>query len=944
VSFSNVLVGIFLVVYAALALIVLRQPLVGRLALREVVRRPGQTAILIVGVMVAGASIFAVQVAIDTGTGYVTGNDLAAWGRDDIEITAGGATFDPGLASRLAADPQLAQNAATFQNALTVTTSVTDLDRNLGTPGVQLIGLDLASEQRFGEFVLSDGRMSQGSELTLGRVFITQPLADALGAKPGDHLQVTGSGGPGSGDVIVAGIVQRQEAGAYGFGSSVGTFSGYRSIFSSLETAQQVAATSDVNLIRISARGDGDAEIARGHQMVDRLRALASGGGLAVVETKGTVVATDLANSNLWRQVYTGLGLIVVLAGSFVVINLAVMLAEERRPRLAVLRALGLTRAGLVKVAVVEGAIYSLAGSIAGLPLGLAIGAVMNSNLQWLATDGSGVHLSVEPSSLFGSVAAATLITLTTMFITSLRTSRMAISAAIRDLPEPPRARRTSWVRLALLVVGALAGAALLAAPIAGWRVLGGGVVIACAGGFIRGRVSERVRFTAIGAAIAAWAIGYVSLTSQTWPSLDQTFGALMGVVVAVAGISVLVASQLRLLEYLASVPGRGVSDLRATLRPALAYTSRRPLRSGLSIAAFAIIIALVTSVAATVTSPNYARDSFGYDVRVTEVGSGQLALPPDVQQNVSRQETLASRAFLGPIRYPSSSGPAAISDWQVQPLTVFGLTVEQLASGIVPLQPGSWNSRYHSAAEVWQAIASDPSLAVGLGTDNKVDLATAKGTLHLTSVANVGYGNAGAPIIDGLVGSQKVFDWLSASPPGVLLLLRAAPGVTPQALADQIRRATLSEGADATTIRQLVDAQYAAGQGVADLLLVLMRVGLLLGVVSLGTIAFRAVVERRRAIGVLRAIGFRPGQVLFGILLEAFLTATAGMAVGIGAAYSLGSSLSGSTGGNSSFAPDAGTMLSAIGAVYATVLLVTLVPAIRASRLRPAEALRIAA
>ena len=140
------------------------------------------------------------------------------------------------------------------------------------------------------------------------------------------------------------------------------------------------------------------------------------------------------------------------------------------------------------------------------------------------------------------------------------------------------------------------------------------------------------------------------------------------------------------------------------------------------------------------------------------------------------------------------------------------------------------------------------------------------------------------------------------------------------------------------------MDAQYASGQGVADLLLVLMRVGLLLGVVSLGTIAFRAVVERRRAIGVLRAIGFRPGQVLFGILLEAFLTATAGMAVGIGAAYSLGSSLSGSTGGNSSFAPDAGTMLSAIGAVYATVLLVTLVPAIRASRLRPAEALRIAA
>jgi len=60
-----------------------------------------------------------------------------------------------------------------------------------------------------------------------------------------------------------------------------------------------------------------------------------------------------------------------------------------------------------------------------------------------------------------------------------------------------------------------------------------------------------------------------------------------------------------------------------------------------------------------------------------------------------------------------------------------------------------------------------------------KLSLGQNKGTLHLTSVANVGYGNAGAPILDGLVGSQKVFDWLSASPPGVLLLLRAAPGVT---------------------------------------------------------------------------------------------------------------------------------------------------------------------
>ena len=284
------------------------------------------------------------------------------------------------------------------------------------------------------------------------------------------------------------------------------------------------------------------------------------------------------------------------------------------------------------------------------------------------------------------------------------------------------------------------------------------------------------------------------------------------------------------------------------------------------------------------------------------------------------------------------------ISDWQVQPLTVFGLTDQQLASGIIPLT--SMDSKYHSDAEVWQAIARDPSLVVGGSqVGSEVDLATANGTLRLTVVAQEGSGNAAASIVDGVMASQKVFEWLSASPPGVVLLLRAVPGVTPRALADQVQRATLSEGADAMTTRQILDAGYADSRLFINLLLAPLRVGLLVGLFGLGTIALRAVVERRRAIGVLRAIGFGPGQVLLGIVLETVLTATAGVAVGIAAAYSLGSSLTGPAfGATSNFAPDPSTLLPAIGVVYAAVLLVTILPAIRGARLRPAEALRTVA
>jgi putative ABC transport system permease protein len=933
--FLAILLGVFFAVYLALAVMVLRRPLLGRLAFREALRRPGQTAILIIGLMIAGASIFSVQVFVDSTDQAVLGLTLAGWGRDDVELTAAGAPFDSGLAAQLAADPAVAADAASIQNAIVLSTSVADLDRNLGKPGVQLIGLEMSKQQRFGSFVLSDGRHTDGSELTTGRVFITQSLAGALGAHTGDRLQVTGPGsGAGSAELVVAGIIQRTEAGAYGAD---------RSIFASLATAQGVTGTSDVNLVRISARGDGESETARASRMINGLKALTSGAGVIVLETKRTAIEAEKSSAGGTRAAFTFLALIVALAASAMVVNLAVMLAEERRPRLAVLRALGLTRTGLVKLAVIEGAIYSLGGAIAGLPLGFAVALVLNSILQPALTgSNTGLQLAVQPTSLLGAIAGASLITLTTLFITSLRTSGMAISSAIRDLPEPAKTRGRSWVRLALLAGGALAGAAVAIGAAPQLRALGGAVAIACAGGLLRGRLADRARFTLIGAAIAVWAVGFTSIEAASWGTDNQVPASIMGVAVTVAGLSVLLASNLRILEAITRVPGRVASDLRATLRPAVAYTSRRPLRSGLVIAAFGLIIAIITSLSASVTAglPDYARGSGGFDVRVAEVGSSQLTLPADVQRNIVRQETLPSRTFFGPVKW-SSSGLGVNSDYQQQAMNVFALTDAQMAAGIVPLI--SWDPKYHSAAEAWKAIAGDPGLVAGPYLSGaEATLATAQGALHLTVIALQGNLSSAPSIVDGMVGSQRLLDRLAGSTPGVVLLLKAAPGVTPRSLADQVQRATYSAGADATTTRQLIDDGYASGKGFLDLLLTLMRVGLLVGVFSLGTIALRAVVERRRAIGVLRAIGFRPGQVLTGILLETVLIATAGVAVGLVAAFSIGSSSI--VGGQiyARFIPDGWTLFSAIGLVYAGVLLVTLLPAIRAARLRPAEALRV--
>src|SRR5207302_845972 len=91
--------------------------------------------------------------------------------------------------------------------------------------------------------------------------------------------------------------------------------------------------------------------------------------------------------------------------------------------------------------------------------------------------------------------------------------------------------------------------------------------------------------------------------------------------------------------------------------------------------------------------------------------------------------------------------------------------------------------------------------------------------------------------------------------------------------------------------------SRWTAGvRGIQSIVDVLLRIGLAIGLLTLGIAGLRAVVDRRRAIGVLRALGLSQGGVVGGLVVEAILTAAIGIAVGVTAgmllAYVLLSSL----------------------------------------------------
>ena len=118
---------------------------------------------------------------------------------------------------------------------------------------------------------------------------------------------------------------------------------------------------------------------------------------------------------------------------------------------------------------------------------------------------------------------------------------------------------------------------------------------------------------------------------------------------------------------------------------------------------------------------------------------------------------------------------------------------------------------------------------------------------------------------------------------------------------------------------------------------------GLIVGVAALGVISFRAVVERRRVIGMMKAMGYSRRMIQFQFLLESAVIAILGSIVGIG----LGTLVSWNIVEEIRKTVEDLTFempwINLIGITSITVLfalIATWVPAIQASRIYPAEAL----
>ncbi|KPK35359.1 MAG: hypothetical protein AMJ66_01465 [Betaproteobacteria bacterium SG8_40] len=194
------------------------------------------------------------------------------------------------------------------------------------------------------------------------------------------------------------------------------------------------------------------------------------------VEPPQTVAQTAVAMTRAYRVNLNVLALVALFTGGLLVFSTQALSVVQRRSQLALLRVLGVTQSGLVKLLVAEAALLGAAGSLLGLLLGLAgarlvlgsfgpdLGAGMFSGMQ--------AQLTFEPVAALLFMLLGILAAVCGSAAPALEAARAAPAAALKAGDETRLFQRLTPVFPALLLLAAGAGSAFLP-PVAGLPLFG---------------------------------------------------------------------------------------------------------------------------------------------------------------------------------------------------------------------------------------------------------------------------------------------------------------------------------------------------------------------------------------------------------------------------------------------------------------------------------------
>lgn len=492
---------IMLVVVAIMALclvttvvIALRNPVIFRMAVRNIPRRKAQTILIMVGLMLATLIIAASLTTGDSIDHSITSSTYKGLGEVDVTVAYVGNTggegtiainnqpIDASVADEL--QTALADNpdVSAVMPVLTDTVPILNVNKRLSEPAVVMTGLEPDKVESFGGMATTSGKAIDFAAVTTGSeplpaeyvalleqfadqipggltvdpatlqvypVVLSDDLAREIDASDGDLLVFFYNNQPQP--VRVAAVARGSiMTGFAGGGQQTADIYGFAMPLA--EVQRITGLEGKARYIAISNRGgveDGaDLTDAVVPAVEQALAGIDGGNQLGVNPIKQDAIKGAETFGNIFMTLFIVLGLFSVAAGVLLIFLIFMMLAAERRSEMGMARAVGMKRRHLIQGFIAEGTAYDLGaaliGAAAGVGVAFAIAGVMGALL--------GDFITIQPFATWRSLVVAyslgVSVTFLTIIFASVRSSRLNIVAAIRDLPEEAhfsRGKRPAW-------------------------------------------------------------------------------------------------------------------------------------------------------------------------------------------------------------------------------------------------------------------------------------------------------------------------------------------------------------------------------------------------------------------------------------------------------------------------------------------------------------------
>ncbi|MDG6224951.1 MAG: FtsX-like permease family protein [Candidatus Thermoplasmatota archaeon] len=957
VSLPFVLIGIAI----CFAVMALTRRLLFKMGLRNLVRHRGDSAIAIIGFMIGTAIICSSLVIGDTLTSLVGSLIYERYHLVDevvyLQDQRGNSTiFNGSQANEMRASILSSEGSRGLIDGISFefrrSVSVIDMNTQLLEPSMSMRAFSPDSVQAFG--ALYEGGSRIPLPLETGTAALSKGAADKLGAEPGHTIIV--STGYSDAELKVAHVLDK--------GGRSDIFGG-ENIFVSFDTAWSLfemehdpsgphGSREDwsggaYNILFISNKGGVDEGGRLSKKMVPIIDLALSGfeleeGVLKVQEDKGSGYDSAIEGVSLFIKVFVSLSAFSVVAGMTLIVNIFIMLSEERMEEMGISRAIGMRRSGLRQSYMFEGLFYSLISSLMGVIVGIAAGYLIIFLLEKVIAS-AGIEREINilsnytilPGTLLLSFMAGFGITLLTTFLVTNRIARLNIVSAIRGMDpsrplgrirtflyslllkcEPEHVRSLScnlprWISIALepdkvwgvilLISGIASASAGVSLGILWPLQIGVSVSIVGAALLVRRSLGDRAVFTGASILILVWWLAPLPFTNDLRSDIEMFFFS--GIFMVTSGAFIIVwNTELFLVPLRLLLRIIGISP--APIKMAVSYPLKKKFRTGVTIFMFALVIFTITGLTMVVHIFNVNIDEFerstggGYDIigisntrGIPDLASElNLAWGEERSRNIDWDSTTSLSIGFASINI--SMGPRESIE---MPYLLCGISDAFIHHNTYGFNDVAWeilgsrgiSSRSDEA--VWGALSFD-------------DLVIVDGTIGENDFGPPGLGlSAGSEItillsngtrvqrtiiaITDQFAIRAVFLDESRAAYGfnvtekIVHMIKVAEGEDPTPISDELRKALLPYGFITIVVRDLVREILSFQNNIFDLFNAYLSLGLIIGIVGLGIVTLRSVYERRHEIGMLRAIGFRKRAVVATFLGESTFIASSGLILG---------------------------------------------------------------